>query len=112
MLYYEKIYEIPSLPGYYFKINRIKPTKIYAMTVTFGKVMNPESKADPEALEKVGDFIVESLLFSKSAEGPFKPVQMPGLTSFEFTELETNPMLLISFTELYFTNVIQPAQNI
>lgn len=112
MLYYEEIYEIPSLKGYYFKINRIKPTKIYAMTVTFGKVMNPEAKADPEALEKVGDFIVESLQFSKSKEGPFKPVQEPGLTSFEFTELETNPMCLLAFTELYFTKVISVAQNI
>lgn len=112
MNYYEKIYEIPALPNYYFKINRIKPTRIYAMTVTFGKVMNPDAKADPEALEKVGDFIVESLLFSTSKEGPFKPVQLPGLDSFEFPELERNPMCLLYFTQLYFENVIQTAQNI
>lgn len=112
MNYYDKIYEIPELQGYYFKINRIKPTKIYAMTVTFGKVMNPESKADPEALEKVGDFIVESLQFSTKAEGPFKPVQLPGLVSYEFAPLEENPMCLLYFTQLYFENVITPAQNI
>lgn len=112
MLYYEKIYSIPEIPNYYFKINRIKPTKIYAMTVTFGKVMNPSAPADPEALEKVGDFIVESLQFSTSENGPFKPVQMPGLTSFEFTPLEEDPMMLLYFTQLYFENVIKLAQNI
>lgn len=112
MNYYEQIYELPGLQGYFFKINRIKPTKIYAMAVTFGKVMNPQAPADPDALEKVGDFIVESLQFSTSKEGEFKPVHRPGLDSFEFKPLEDNPMLLIHFTSLYFENVIKPAQNI
>lgn len=112
MNYYDKIYEINELPGYYFKIRRIKPTRVYAMTVTFGKVMNPDAPADPVALEKVGDFIVESLLFSKSKDGDFKPVQLPGLDSFEFEELEKNPLCLLYFTQLYFENVITTAQNI
>ena len=112
MKYYEKIYEIEALPGYFFKINQIKPTRIYAMTVTFGKVMNPDSPADPEALEKVGDFIIDSLLFSDNKDGKFKPVHQPGLTSYEFEPLEDNPMVLLYFTQLYFENVIKTAQNI
>lgn len=112
MNYYEKIYEIPALKGYYFKISRIKPTRIYAMTVTFGKIMQPNAPADPDALEKVGDFIVDSLLFSTSKEGQFKPVKLPGLESYEFEPLETNPMALLYFTQLYFENVIQVAENI
>lgn len=112
MNYYEQVYEIKELKGYYFKINKIKPTKIYAMTVTFGKVMNPKAPADPEALEKVGDFIVESLMFSRSKEGPFQRVQEPGLVNFNFEPLETDPMILVYFTALYFNQVIQPAENI
>lgn len=112
MNYYEQTYEIPALQGYYFKISRIKPTRIYAMTVTFGKVMNPNAPADPEALEKVGDFIVDSLLFSSSKEGPFKPVHLPGLDNYEFAPLEEDPMCLLQFTALYFENVIKVAQNI
>ena len=112
MNYYEQTYEIPELKGYYFRISKIKPTKIYAMTVTFGKVMNPKNPADPEALEKVGDFIVESLLFSTSKEGPFKRAQEPGLVNYNFELLEKDPMCLVYFTALYFNNVIQPAENI
>ena len=112
MNYYEQIFELKEFPGYFFKITRIKPTKIYAMTMTFGKVMNPKAPADPDALEKVGDFIVETLLFSKSKNGPFEAVKKPGLESYEFVELETNPMALLVLSNFYFNNVIHPAENI
>lgn len=117
MNYYDNIYEIPEndmpeLKGYYFKISRIKPTKIYAISMTFAKVMDPKSPADPDALEKVADFIVDSLQFSTSKNGPFVPVHKPGLDSFELSILEENPMCLVVFTSLYFENVIQKAQNI
>ena len=82
------------------------------MTVTFTKVMNPKAPADPDALEKVGDFIVESLTFSKSKDGEFKPVLRPGLDSYDLPELETNPMILVYLSGLYFEKVIKPAQNI
>ncbi len=110
--YYEETYEIKELEGYYFRINRIKPTKIWAMTTTFAKVMNPEAPADPEALEKVADFIVDTLTFSTSKEGPFVPVHRPGLDSYDFARLETDPMCLIYFAQLYFIKVINKAENI
>ena len=111
MEYYEQIYQIKEIKGYFFKIERTKPTKIFAVTNAFVKIMNPDARVDMDALEQVGDFITDTLLFSKTKEGEFKKVHEPGLDSYELDIIETNPMAINYFVKLYFDTLIKKNQK-
>lgn len=106
-MYYEGIYETPEIEGVYFKVKRIKPTKLFTYQTILGQVFGEESKkkVSNESLEECYDFILENLLFSRERDGQYKEVQYPGIDSCNLKEVENNPALVGVLIALFMNNV-------
>jgi hypothetical protein len=112
-MYYEGIYETPEIKGVFFKIKKIKPTKLFAYQTLLGQVFGdgPQKTNDEATLEKCYNFILENTLFSKEKEGQYKEIQFPGLDNTNLEELDRNPMLIGSIVALFINNVVVPVEK-
>lgn len=112
-MYYDKVYDAPAFEGVFFKINKIKPTKLFAYQTLLGQVFGEDSKKsnDEETLQKCYDFILENTLFARDKDGEFKPVQLPGLDNTQLKEIEENPALIGNLVALFIQAVVKPIEK-
>lgn len=112
-MYYEEILETPMIEGVFFKIKRIKPTKLFSYQTLLGQVFGegPGKDNDAETLQKCYDFILENMLFSRDRTGQFKEVQSPGLENVNLKEVEENPVLIGTLVGLFMNSVVNPIEK-
>lgn len=111
-MYYEETFTCEGLEGYYFRINKIKPTKLFAYQTLLAQVFGESNKNNDEVqLEKCCDFILENMEFSREKDGNYIPIQYPGLLNTNIPELERNPNLISYLISLFLTQVTNPIQK-
>lgn len=107
-MYYEGIHEIEAIEGVYFKIKRIKPTRLFTYQTLLGNVFGEQSNKnnDEVTLEKCYNFILENTLFSREKEGTYQEIQLPGLDNTNLKEIDENPTLIGSIVAMFMNNVV------
>lgn len=107
-MYYEGIHEIESIEGVYFKIKKIKPTKLFTYQTLLGNVFGDASNKsnDEVTLEKCYNFILENTLFSREKDGKFVEIQMPGLDNTNLKEVDENPTIIGAIVAMFMNNVV------
>lgn len=111
-MYYEETFTCEGFEGIYFKINKIKPTKLFAYQTLLAQVFGENNKSNDEIqLEKCCDFILENMMFSREKEGNYEFVQFPGLLNTNMPEIERNPNLVSQLVALFLSKVTNPVQK-
>lgn len=101
--YYEKEFEIKSVEGVKFKIDKMNPNFHLTLALNVTKANNSK---DLEYQNKVNETIFSNIKFCKNAD-QWNPI-MNKNGSFRLAEIEDNPSILLELLAFFQSNAVLP----